>query len=163
MSDQGKLIDEMWSIDGPFTTESVLAAAETIDQLWRYLGRAFAPSVSNVEPVASLENPRDFYALVGSIVAADLKASAVLARLGHWSNAVGNRAAESGPDQDNDASNTVFASIGRQVCNAASTHATAAEQLNTAHFWLDRAYWKSQERKSETPTATTLFGGKQSR
>lgn len=143
MSDQGKFISELWPTTGPHSAESIINAAEAIDELWRYLGHAFQGYAAKIEP---LENPADVYTVLGALISADMRASEVLARLGHWSEYVASRSMGTdhyGHSDDDGAADTVQSTMNtvtRHLRNAASKHVTAAEVLNLAHSQLSYVY-----------------------
>ncbi|MEU9516874.1 hypothetical protein, partial [Micromonospora sp. NPDC048169] len=81
-------VQELFPTTGPHTPEQVIAAAESIAELWRYLGHAFQPQSGRIEP---LENLSDAYSFVGNLALADQRATEILLRLAHWSTYIGDR------------------------------------------------------------------------
>ncbi|MBL1079478.1 hypothetical protein JK358_34240 [Nocardia sp. 2] len=72
------MVQMLWPTDGPHTPESMIAAANAIDDLWRYLAHATRGTSD------ACEQPADVYLAVGALMTSARSAMQALAQLANW-------------------------------------------------------------------------------
>lgn len=147
--DRVAAVRELFPPTGPHSPESVIAAAEAISELWRYLGHAF---VFGSERIKSLDQVSDAYTLVGNLAEADERASTVLQRLRTWTNYVDARSIDNygqvstgryGNTSDPitpDEVSRLMALAGRFLGQSSVHHSNSANDLRSAHSKLSYVY-----------------------
>ncbi|MBF6065417.1 hypothetical protein IU500_34355 [Nocardia terpenica] len=77
--DRVDAVEVLFPVEGPYTAETVVAAAGAIAWLWRYLAHATLNSASD-----ALGGPADVYLAIGSLTSASRSAEQVLGQLVRW-------------------------------------------------------------------------------
>jgi hypothetical protein len=145
------VVREMFPTTGPYAPERVIAAAEAISELWRYLGHALA---GRGEGIAALDQVSDAYDLVGNLAEADSRASDVLQRLKSWTNYVDARSMDNygqvstgryavtrdAFDGTPDNVSSIVKLAGRFLHESAVHHSNSASALRSAHSQLSYVY-----------------------
>ncbi len=134
--DRVSAVQQLFPTTGPHTPDQVIAAAEAIAELWRYLGHAFQPRAAVIEP---LENLSDAYSFVGNLALADQRATEILQRLTYWAAYIGDRSVDTQHSgiTDPDGSIDQIQSLMNRV-KSGFTDASAAHELS--HRYLGRAH-----------------------
>ncbi|MCU1646406.1 MAG: hypothetical protein JWN03_6681 [Nocardia sp.] len=84
--DRADIVNALWPMDGPHTAESVIAAADTIEDLWRYLAHATRRSDSG-----ALAAPADVYVSLSRLVTSVRSAEQVFSQLARWADRLQNK------------------------------------------------------------------------
>ena len=139
--DRVQVVREMFSTNGPHTPESMIAAAEAIAELWRYLGHA---TISGTREI--LTDPADAYTLTGALAAADRSSVDVLERLALYARNIGDESTYTkhfgitDPDGSYDQIQSLMNRVTSHLREAASNQGAAAGWLDRAHSQLSFVY-----------------------
>lgn len=139
-TDRVTAVRELFSTTGPHTPEQVIAAAEAIAELWRYLGHA------TTETRKVLANPADAYSVTGALAAAERSSVDVLGRLGIWARGIGDESTytdhfgHDDPDGTQDQIQSVCHMAAGYFRDASNNHEVAAQRLDLAQNVLASLY-----------------------
>ncbi|WP_435590785.1 hypothetical protein [Nocardia sp. bgisy118] len=135
------LINQAFSLDGPHTADTVIAAAAAIAELWRYLGHATIGGTRNL-----LADPADAYSVVGLLSVADRRATDVLERLAGYAVNVGDESTytkhfgHDDPDGSPDQIQAGMHYAATELRQAANSRRWSASELDRAAGWLSHIY-----------------------
>ena len=145
--DRVKAVQDLFPTNGPHTAEQVIAAADAIAELWRYLGHAFQGYAAKID---ALEDLSEAYRFVGNLAVAEHRSANILERLVHWAHYVGARSVGtdaygiSDPDGSIDQIESLMNRVGKHLAKAATSHLEADTALNRAHSQLSFV-WTNQD------------------
>jgi hypothetical protein len=133
-------VQELFSTRGPHTAESVVAAAQVIAEMWRYLGHA----TNHTREV--LANPADAQLVFGALASADRRSTEVLDRLSIYARNLGDestytdRFAHDDPDGTTDQIQSTGHTAAFWLADAANQHRPAASRLEAAADLFSHLY-----------------------
>lgn len=135
------VVRDLFPTIGPHTPEQMIAAAEAIAELWRYLGHA---TISGTRKI--LTDPADAYTVTGALVAAERSSVDVLERLGIWARGIGDESTytdhfgHDDPDGTQDQIQSVCHMTAGYFRDASNNHEVAAQRLDLAQNFLASLY-----------------------